>query len=225
MRRIIDYSLCLVTDSRISLPRTVEEVIELSVRGGVTIVQLREKECSTREFIERARRVKNIVHSHGIPLIINDRVDVALASGADGVHIGQQDMSARDARYLMGPDAIIGFSVETMEQAAEAEKLDVDYLGVSPIFPTPTKTDTATEWGIEGLHALRLQTRNVLVAIGGINLSNAGVVIESGADGLAVVSALCAAADPEGTSRKFRDIIEEKRQKKKGAGDETLSNR
>ncbi len=225
MRRIVDYSLYLVTDSRISLPRTVEEVVELSVRGGVTIVQLREKECSTREFVERARRVKKIVHSHGIPLIINDRVDVALASGADGVHIGQQDMSVRDARYLMGPDAIIGFSVETMEQAVEAEKLDVNYLGVSPIFPTPTKTDTATEWGIEGLHALRLQTRNVLVAIGGINLSNSGAVIEAGADGLAIVSALCAAADPEGTSRKFRDIIEQEKQKKKGAGDETLSNR
>ncbi len=225
MKRLIDFSLYLVTGRRLSLPRTMEEVVRLAVRGGATIVQLREKDCSTREYIELAYRLKKILDPLTIPLIINDRIDVALAVRADGVHVGQSDMPYLDARRLMGPDAIVGLSVETFEQATEAENLDVDYLGVSPIFSTPTKTDTTAEWGIEGLRSLRSKTRHTLVAIGGINSSNARAVVEAGADGLAVVSAICTARDPEDASRTLRTIIEQTRREKKVHKNETVSDR
>lgn len=211
MKPLVNFSLYLVTDRRLSLPRTIEQIVRLAVGGGATVVQLRDKDCSTREYIELAYRVKKILKPLRIPLIINDRVDVALAVGADGVHIGQSDMPYFDTRRLMGPDAIIGLSVETPAQGIEADAFDVDYLGVSPIFSTPTKTDTRTEWGIEGLRFLRSKTRHTLVAIGGINSSNARAIVEAGADGLAVVSAICAAPDPLDASRKLRTIIEQAR--------------
>jgi thiamine-phosphate pyrophosphorylase len=217
MKRPVDFSLYLVTDRLLSLPRTIEEVVHLAVHGGVTVVQLREKDCSTREYIELAYRVKAILEPLRVPLIINDGVDVALAVGADGVHIGQNDMPYADARRLMGPDAIVGLSVETIEQGIEAGNLDVDYLGVSPIFSTPTKTDTTTEWGIEGLRFLRSKSHHTLVAIGGIDSSNAQAIVEAGADGLAVVSAICAAPDPKDASSKLRTLIEEARRAMKGA--------
>ena len=152
-----------------------------------------------------------------MPLIVNDRVDVALAAGADGVHVGQSDMDGRDVRRLLGPDAIVGLSVETMEQAAEAAALDVDYLGVSPIFSTPTKTDTVSEWGLSGLAALRRASKHVLVAIGGIHASNAAQVVEAGADGIAVVSAICAAPDPEVGARALRGAIDQARRQRRAA--------
>ncbi|HOI45763.1 MAG TPA: thiamine phosphate synthase, partial [Candidatus Aminicenantes bacterium] len=130
------------------------------------------------------------------------------AAGADGVHLGQSDMPVREARRLMGPDALIGVSVETLEQAQEAEKEDVDYLGVSAIFATPTKKDTAAEWGLGGLERLRPLSRRTLVAIGGLNDENAAAVIRAGADGIAVVSAVCAAGDPEKAARRLREIID-----------------
>lgn len=209
MKRQLDFSLYLVTDRKLSHPRTIEEVVSSAVKGGVSAVQLREKDCSTREYIALARRIHNILKPLNIPLIINDRIDVALAMNADGIHIGQSDMSYGDSRRLMGTDAIIGLSIETMEQAVEAENLDVDYLGVSPIFATSTKTDTTTEWGIEGLRTLRTRSRHTLVAIGGINPSNAAAVMEAGADGLAVISAICSSPDPEEASRQLRAIIEQ----------------
>jgi thiamine-phosphate pyrophosphorylase len=207
VKRIVDYSLYLVTDRDLSLGRPIEQVVESAVRGGVTVVQLREKNCSTREYIELAKRVLSILKPMNIPLIINDRVDVALAVGADGVHIGQSDMPYKEARRIMGEDAIIGLSVETFEQAIEAETLDADYLGVSAIFSTPTKTDIANEWGLDGLRKLRAQSRHVLIGIGGINPTNAKAVMEAGADGLAVVSAICSTPDPEQVSRQLSTII------------------
>lgn len=203
MKRKIDYSLYLVTDRNLSLPRSIEEVVKSAILGGVTIVQLREKDCTTRQYLETAYNLKNILKPFGIPLIINDRIDIALAVQADGVHIGQNDMPYKEARYLMGKDAIIGLSVETMEQAEEAQDLDVDYLGVSPVFKTPTKTDISTEWGIEGLKKLRAFSRHILVAIGGINKENALEVKKAGADGIAVVSAICSAKDPEKAAKEL----------------------
>ncbi|MCE5309748.1 MAG: thiamine phosphate synthase, partial [Acidobacteriales bacterium] len=144
-------------------------------------------------------------------LLINDRVDVALAVGADGVHIGQSDMDFRDARKLLGPDALIGFSIETMEQAAEAAGLDAAYFGVSPVFSTPTKTDTAAEWRLDGLRRLRAASGQVLVGIGGISVVNAAGVIRAGADGIAVVSAICGAADPERAARELRRLVDAER--------------
>ena len=130
--------LYLVTDRALSLGRSLEEVVLGAVRGGAGIVQLREKDASTRFFVQEAERIKRLLAPYGVPIIIHDRVDVALAVGADGVHVGQDDMPYPLARKLLGKRAIIGLSVETEEQVREAEAYDVDYLGVSPIFPTPT---------------------------------------------------------------------------------------
>ena len=211
MRRPRDWSLYLVTDRGLAGFRPLADVVAAAVRGGVTAVQLREKHCRTREFVELARCLKALLAPHGVPLIVNDRVDVALAAGADGVHVGQSDMDAGDVRRLLGPDAIVGISVETLQQAERAASLDVDYLGVSPIFATPTKTDTASAWGLGGLAALRRASKHVLVAIGGIDSSNADQVIEAGADGIAVVSAICAAPDPEAAARALRRAIDQAR--------------
>ena len=204
---MIDWRLYLVTDRRLAAPRAIEDVVAAAVRGGVTAVQLREKDCTTREFVALARRLKQIVAPAGVPLIVNDRVDVALAAGADGVHLGQSDMDCREARRLLGPNAIVGLSVETLEQAKEAATLPVDYLGAGPIFPTATKADAARAWGLDRLAVLRGQTAQTLVAIGGIDASNARQAIGAGADGIAVVSAICGARDPEGAARQLRAIL------------------
>ena len=214
MKRAADVGLYLVTDSGLSGGRSVAEVVRAAVQGGVTLVQLREKDCSTRDFVALARRVREILAPFGIPLIINDRVDVALSAGADGVHIGQTDMTYADARRLLGTDVIIGLSVGTLEEAKAVEELDADYLGVSPVFLTPTKTDTGAAWGIEGLQALRACSRHCLVAIGGINLTNAAEVMAAGADGIAVVSAICAATDPRYAARQLRAIVEKCRRQR-----------
>ncbi|RKX77146.1 MAG: thiamine phosphate synthase [Spirochaetes bacterium] len=207
MKRELDVSLYLVTDRKLSGGRPLDEIVKKAVEGGVTIVQLREKDCSTREYLELACSIKRILTPLNIPLIINDRVDIALAAGAEGVHLGQSDMPYRDARRIMGAEAIIGLSVETMEDAREAESLDVDYLGVSPIFFTSTKTDTKSEWGIEGLRKLRVFSRHKLVAIGSIKQDNASEVIAAGADGVAVVSAICSASDPKRAAEELKEAV------------------
>lgn len=199
--------LYLVTDRGLIRNRSLEEVVLRAVRGGVTMVQLREKQATTREFITLAERLLDRLGPLGVPLIINDRVDVALAVGADGVHIGQEDMRYPITRRLLGPKAIIGLSVETMEQLEEAEAYDVDYVAISPVFPTPTKMDTKGAWGLEGLAEARRRSRHKLVAIGGIGPQNAVEVLRAGADGLAVVSAICAAADPEAAARTLREAF------------------
>jgi len=201
-----DWTLYLVTDRRLAGARPLTDLVAAAVRGGVTAVQIREKECATREFVELARALKALLAPLGVTLVVNDRVDVALAAGADGVHVGQSDMDCRDARHLLGPDAIIGLSVENAEQAAAAPP-EADYLGVSPVDSTPTKTDTNSEWGLAGLASLRRATPRPLVAIGGIDPANAASVIESGAEGIAVVSAICAAPDPEQAARTLRREI------------------
>ncbi|MCX7984156.1 MAG: thiamine phosphate synthase [Bacteroidetes bacterium] len=203
-----DFRLYLVTDRSIAVVQPLERLVELAIEGGVTAIQVREKDASTREFIDIARRVKTVLTGTNVPLIINDRVDVALAVDADGVHIGQSDMPYHDVRKILGPTKIIGLSVETPEQAQEAETLDVDYLGVSPIFPTPTKTDVQTSWGLEGLQRLRTSSRHLLIAIGGINASNAAAVLKAGADGIAVVSAICSNSDPRHAAHELRKIID-----------------
>jgi len=208
MRRAFDWSLYLVTDRALCLGRPIEEIVLEAVAGGVTAVQLREKECSTREFVALARQLKAALCPRGVPLLINDRVDVALAAGADGVHIGQSDMAYGDARSLLGDGTLIGLSVETPAQAAEAHALDCDYLGVGPIFPTSTKPDAAPAWGLDRLAELRANSRHRLVAIGGIHAANAAAVTSCGADGIAVVSAICSAPDPRGAAAQLRRMIE-----------------
>ncbi len=203
-----DWGLYLVTDRGLACGRPIESVVEAAVRGGVTAVQLREKNCSTREFVELGRALKALLSPLLVPLIINDRLDVALAIGADGVHVGQQDMDFETARRILGPDTILGLSIETVEQARAAVRLDADYLGVGPVFATPTKTDAAPALGLEGLAEVRAITEHVIVAIGGIGPTNAGQTIEAGADGIAVVSAICAAEDPERAARALRRSVD-----------------
>ena len=211
MSGLYDFGLMLITDRTLSRGRSLEDVVAAAVRGGVTAVQLREKACPTREFLDLARRLKDKLDNAGVPLLINDRADIALAAGAAGAHFGQDDLPFPDARRLLGPGAFIGLSIETPGQAAEAEGWDAAYLGVSPVFATPTKTDAKTPWGLEGLRWLRTLTRHRLVAIGGINAANAADVLEAGADGLAVVSAICSADDPEAAARALRGILDRSR--------------
>jgi thiamine-phosphate pyrophosphorylase len=199
--------LYLVTDRGLCGKKPLEEVIMQAVKGGASYVQLREKEISTRAFVEEAVKIKNLLRPYQVPLIINDRVDVALACAAEGVHIGQEDMPYEIARRLMGPKAIIGLSVETWEDVEMCQKLDVDYIGVSPVFATPTKTDTKSAWGLEGLARIKAFSRHPLVAIGGINESNVKEVIQAGAPCAAVVSAICNAPDPEAAARRINEII------------------
>jgi len=199
--------LYLVTDRALCGGRPLEGVVLGSVKGGARYVQIREKDQTTRDFIEEALRIKELLAPFRVPLIINDRVDVALAIGAEGVHVGQDDMPYAMARSLMGPGAIVGLSVETWEDVEEAEGLDCDYIGVSPVFATPTKTDTKGAWGLDGLTKIRAFSRHRLVAIGGINPANAAQVAEAGADCLAVVSAICAADDPEAVSRELVELM------------------
>ena len=189
------YQLYLVTDDQQDLATPMHVVAE-AVKGGVTMVQLREKHGDIRAFIERANALKAILAGTGIPLIINDRVDVALAVDADGVHLGQSDMPAALARQLIGPDKILGLSIESPQQLAESQQLDLDYIGLSAIFATPTKTNTSMHWGLDGLVDTLQKTALPVVAIGGINQGNIREVAATGVHGIALVSAICHADDP-----------------------------
>lgn len=203
-----NLDLYLVTDRSLSLGRPLEWVVEKAVKGGVTMVQLREKEASTLEFYNLAVRLKNILKPYNVPLIINDRLDIALACDAEGLHIGQNDMPYHVARKLLGKDKIIGLSVENLQDAVEANNLDVDYIGISPVFSTPTKTDTSPALGLEGVRKIMKISRHPSVGIGGINLDNAQDIIHAGADGISVVSAVMSAGNPQESARQLREIVE-----------------
>ena len=200
--------LYLVTDRNLSLGRDLEEVVSEAVKGGVTIVQLREKDTSTGEFVALARKLMALLKPLGIPLIINDRVDVALAADADGVHIGQSDMPYEIARKLLGPDKIIGLSVESFEDIEAANELDVDYIGISPVYGTPTKTDTAEPFGLEGLRKAVNMSKHPTVAIGGMNAGTIADVMAAGTDGVAVVSAICSAENIREAAAQLKGIVE-----------------
>ncbi len=199
--------LYLVTDQLALRGRSLTDVVKQAVQGGVTCVQLREKTASTRDFVALALALQRLLKPLGVPLVINDRIDVALACGAQGVHLGQSDMPVALARQLLPPEVFIGLSVENLDDVRRAAGLPVDHLGVSPVFATPTKTDTAPPWGLSGLQQVRGMTDLPLVAIGGIHLGNAAAVLQAGADGLAVVSALCSADDPHVASQAFRALF------------------
>ena len=202
-----DYSLYLVTDRGLSRGRPTLEVVKAAVAGGVSCVQLREKNCSTRDFIHEARMLHEFLYHNNIPLIINDRVDVALTIGADGVHLGQKDMPLSEARMLLGYRAIIGISAESVEDAVSAEEEGADYVGISPVFSTTTKKDIAPPLGLEGIRDIRKKVKLPLVAIGGINQENAIQVLQAGADGIAVVSAIVSATCPTKAAKVLRQKI------------------
>jgi thiamine-phosphate pyrophosphorylase len=203
----IDYSVYLVTNKELSGGRSTLEIVKAAVKGGVTCVQLREKTSSTREFIREAMAIKDFLNESKIPLIINDRVDVAMAVGADGIHLGQRDMPLTMARDIVKDTTIIGISAESLEDALEAERQGADYVGVSPIYATPTKTDTAPPLGLKGLKAIRRAVKLPLVGIGGLNKDNVRSFIENGGDGVAVVSAIISANDPEQAARDLKTAV------------------
>lgn len=199
--------LYLVTDQASLRGRTLTEVVLAAVQGGVSCVQLREKTLATRDFVALALAVKDLLAPFDVPLIINDRLDVALACAAQGVHLGQSDMPVALARQLLPPQVFIGLSVENQGDVARAAGQPVDYLGISPVYATPTKTDTAAPWGLAGVRQVRALTDLPLVAIGGIHHDNAAEVLQAGADGLAVVSAICSAADPQAAAESFQLVF------------------
>jgi thiamine-phosphate pyrophosphorylase len=171
-------------------------MVDEAIEGGVTIVQLREKSITYELFLERAKALKKAVRGR-VPLVINDSIDVAIEVGADGIHVGQTDAAWHIAREKLGREAIIGVSVETLEQALALQDADIDYIGASPVFSTPTKRDAGTPWGLEGLEKLTGASRHACIAIGGISATNARQVRAAGAAGVAVVSAICAANSPK----------------------------
>jgi thiamine-phosphate diphosphorylase len=185
-----DYRLYFVTDSRLHRGYSVLEQVELALQGGVRIIQIREKELCRSDCVLLVSEALKLAHDHHAFLIVNDSVEVALGAGAHGVHLGQDDMPVREARELLGPDLIIGCSVKTPEEARKAEESGADYVAVNGVFPTGTKTDLGYCPGLEGVSLIRSSTRLPVVGIGGINLQNCRSVIEAGAHGIAVVTAI-----------------------------------
>ncbi len=201
-----DLTLYLVVGSDVTRGRPVEEVVLAAVRGGVTLVQLREKGLGDTELVEAARALKARLAPLGVPLIINDRVEAAKAAGADGVHLGQDDVDAARARAILGPAGLIGVSAGTMEEAARVDRGLADYVGIGAVYATATKADAGPPIGVAGLSALAATLRPLpVVAIGGIGTREAAsVMVGNTADGIAVVSAICSAPDPESAARTLR---------------------
>jgi len=210
MRRIDNRTLSvyLVTDRQTARGRALEEIVEEAVRGGVTIVQLREKNLETEEFVKLGKRFKSLLKPFNIPLIINDDVEVALACDADGVHIGQSDMSPVEARRILGPERIIGLSVENFDQVQQAQTFDIDYIAASPVYGTKTKKNTKTEFLPEGVRKMVRMSTHPVVGIGRMNEDTVRDVILAGAAGVAVVSAIIGAGDPRKAAQRISESVE-----------------
>lgn len=191
---VIDYTLYLVTDRSLMSSKHLTEAVEQAILGGCTMVQLREKDISFVDFCKLALEVKQVTDNYHIPLIINDRIDIAMAIKADGVHIGQHDIHASIARKMIGNDMLLGVSAASTEEAIQAMKDGADYLGIGAMFPTVTKTD-AKLVSLEELQNIRSEVSLPIVVIGGINKENAGIFKNIGVDGLAVISAIIAQPD------------------------------
>ncbi|MEW6114380.1 MAG: thiamine phosphate synthase [Thermodesulfobacteriota bacterium] len=198
------WDVYLVTDRGLSRGRSTLEIVEAAVNGGASVVQLREKKLETREFYEEGTKIIDFLRSRGIPLIINDRLDIAQALDADGVHLGRDDMPLSVARKILGPDKIIGISINTPDHINEETVRLANYLAVSPVFFTGTKENITTPWELEGVKLARSLTDLPLVGIGGINRQNAADVIMAGIDCVAVVSAIVSADNPEEATRDLK---------------------
>lgn len=203
-----DYTLYLVTDRDVLRGRDLIKCIEESILGGVTLVQLREKNVTSREFYEIAIKVKEVTSRYNIPLIINDRLDIALAIDADGLHIGQKDLPASVARKILGKDKILGVSAATLQESLKAEKDGADYLGVGAVFSTSTKKDTR-DVSYETLSSITSSVNIPVVAIGGINEKNVTKLKESNIDGIAVISCILGKEDVKGAAEKMLDRFKE----------------
>lgn len=203
---LVDYSLYLVTDRSILKGRDLFQAVEEAIAGGVTLVQLREKNISSLDFYTIALKMKELVNSYNVPLIINDRLDIALAVDADGLHVGQEDLPPAVARKLLGPEKILGYSVGNPEQARRGERDGADYLGAGTVFPTGSKADTGEPIGPEGLRAIKQAVAIPVVGIGGIGISNLEEVKAAGADGISLISAILGSNDIEAASRQLINL-------------------
>ncbi|MEI8190085.1 MAG: thiamine phosphate synthase [candidate division NC10 bacterium] len=206
VRKKVDLTLYLVTDRRWLGERTLWDGVEEAILGGVTLVQLREKEISSKEYLELAQQVKTVTDRHGIPLIVNDRLDIALAIDADGVHLGPDDLPVPIARKLLGGDKIIGASAASADEALLLQAQGADYLGVGAVFPTGTKQGTE-KVGLEDLRGIKSAVHIPVVAIGGITAENASLVMETRVDGVAVVSAIMDQADIQEAARQLLSLL------------------
>lgn len=202
------YQLYLVISEQDCRGKNFLHVAERAIIGGVDIIQLREKELTTSLYLAKSRQLKEITDKYGIPLIINDNLEVAQELRAAGIHVGNHDLSPSHIRQTWySPRPLVGYSIEYIEQLKNEQISLSDYLGISPVFNTETKKDTVTEWGLKGIVDIRQRTSKPLVAIGNIHIKNARCVIEAGADCLAVVSAICGSEDPEKAAFELKNEI------------------
>lgn len=206
MKPKIDYSIYLVTDRDLMSTKTLEEAVEQSIIGGCTLIQLREKDCSSRDFYDTAVKVKAITDKYNVPLLINDRLDIALAVDAAGVHVGQSDLPVSVVRKIIGDDKIIGISAGNLEDALKGQQDGADYLGVGAMYATGTKKD-AKSTSMEELKKIRENVSLPIVVIGGINKDRVKDFYGIGIDGLAIVSAIIAQKDIAEAAREFKAIF------------------
>jgi thiamine-phosphate pyrophosphorylase len=209
----VDLRLNAIVDPERSGGRDLAELARLCAEGGATLVQLRDKHGDTGAMVEEARAIKKALAPFGVAFVVNDRVDVALAAGADGVHVGPDDMAVADARRLLGPEAIIGLSIKSVAEAQAAPVELIDYVGSGGVYATLSKEQKNPPMGPEGLAriaaALRRRAPNLpIVGIAGIDMANAAAVIAAGADGVAVISALSLAPDPAAAARALREVVD-----------------
>jgi len=205
---MIEWRLCFIADSEALAQKEIIRVIEKAVNGGATLIQLRGKKWSDRDFFSLAMEAREILKPKKVPLIINDRLDIALAAEAEGVHLGQKDLPLKVARKLAGERFIIGISVNTIEEAKEAESEGANYLGAGPVFWTSSKEDLRPTLGLEGLKAICQAVKIPVLAIGGIKAASIPEIMASGASGVAVISAIAGADDPEQTARALREAVD-----------------
>ena len=199
----LDLSLYVVLDPVLCRAHSMVETARLAVAGGATVIQLRDKDASTEALVEVGQELKYVLEGTGVPLIVNDDMEAAIAIGADGLHLGQDDMPVSDARWMIGAEMILGLSVETEEAMRAVDSSIVDYVGIGPVFGTPTKPDHKPPIGLDGLARIVALSPVPTVAIGGLKAEHVAPVRAAGADGLAVVSAVCGQRDPEGAARLF----------------------
>ena len=207
MDRPVDLGLYLVTDAAIASERALARLVEGAIDGGVTCVQVREKSIATRLFLDRVRAVLSVARPNGVTVLVNDRVDVALAAGADGVHLGQDDLPPREARRLLGPGRTLGVTAGDPEAARRAEADGADYLGSTAVFRTATKPDAGDPIGLHGLAAIVRAVRIPVIGIGGIDAANAASVLATGAAGIAVVTAITRAESPRAASAALAAVV------------------
>lgn len=202
------YKLYLVTDEQACLGRNFFAIVEEAVKGGVDLVQIREKSLPDAAFLEKTLRLKTLLDQYRVPLIVNDHLPIAMQANCAGIHVGNKDVSPLSIKAQWPQCNLLGYSIEYLEHLFTPEANAADYLAVSPVFASFTKLDTVTTWGLDGMRTIRRQTAKPLVAIGHITVENAGAVIEAGADCLAVVSAVCSAEYPAKAAEALRNAID-----------------